>query len=44
MHFAKVRIYQMHLIRREFSLQVLDYLMVRPFLKAALKVSYLFHN
>lgn len=44
MHFAKVRMYQMHLIRREFSLQVLDYLMVRTFLKTALKVSYLFHN
>jgi len=36
--------YEIHLLRREFSLQVLDYLIVRPLPKAGLKVSYLFHN
>lgn len=43
-HFAKARTYEMHFSQREFSLQVLRYLIVRPFLKAALKASYLFHN
>ena len=43
-HFAKARMYEMYLLQRQFSLQVLEYLIVRPFPKAALKVSYLFHN